>query len=265
MTAMRLKRYPSPSGGFALGKMGVGATMLKQGKTARDYVQSGLVAMWDGIENAGWGVHDPNATTWKDLVGGVETTWLSDADDILSWINNGLRRIGRKGITATLPWANTITKNTAYTLEIVFSDASEASTISLGSYYYFTGVNSQFCVIQNTNYLNLATGSNYNNILNETFGFTPHSFSAVARGVEYPSGTAGRNTFDAYRDGDKIITGRPQSVGASPASLYFFRATRDWPNTRDTTIYRVTIYSRALTASEIAANYTIDKERFNLP
>ena len=37
--------------------------------TASDYVQDGLVAMWDGIENAGWGVHDPNATTWKDLTG----------------------------------------------------------------------------------------------------------------------------------------------------------------------------------------------------
>ena len=69
MTAMRLKRYPSPSGGLALGKMGVGATMLKQGKTARDYVQDGLVAMWDGIENAGYGIHDTNATTWKNLIG----------------------------------------------------------------------------------------------------------------------------------------------------------------------------------------------------
>ena len=29
MTAMRLKRYPSPSGGIALGKMGVGATILR--------------------------------------------------------------------------------------------------------------------------------------------------------------------------------------------------------------------------------------------
>lgn len=44
--------------------------------TARDYVQAGLVAMWDGIENAGWGVHDPNATVWKDLIGGVELKCL---------------------------------------------------------------------------------------------------------------------------------------------------------------------------------------------
>ena len=30
----------------------------KPGYTAKDYAQNGLLAMWDGIENAGWGVHD---------------------------------------------------------------------------------------------------------------------------------------------------------------------------------------------------------------
>lgn len=43
------------------------ASLAKSGYTAKDYVQDGLIAMWDGIENAGWGVHDPNATVWKDL------------------------------------------------------------------------------------------------------------------------------------------------------------------------------------------------------
>ena len=36
--------------------------------TAKDYVQDGLLAIWDGIENAGWGLHDPNATEWKQLM-----------------------------------------------------------------------------------------------------------------------------------------------------------------------------------------------------
>ena len=39
----------------------------KSAPTARDYVQNGLIAMWDGEWNAGLGVHDPNATTWVDL------------------------------------------------------------------------------------------------------------------------------------------------------------------------------------------------------
>ena len=35
--------------------------------TATDYVQDGLIAMWDGIENAGFGIHDSEAAIWKDL------------------------------------------------------------------------------------------------------------------------------------------------------------------------------------------------------
>ena len=42
------------------------------GIAASLYVQSGLVACWDGIENAGAGVHNPAATVWKDIVGGYE-------------------------------------------------------------------------------------------------------------------------------------------------------------------------------------------------
>jgi len=38
-----------------------------QGVTSRSYVQSGLLAMWDGAENAGPGKHDPDATVWKNL------------------------------------------------------------------------------------------------------------------------------------------------------------------------------------------------------
>jgi hypothetical protein len=41
----------------------------KRGLSAKDYVQDGLIAMWDGIENAGWGKHSDNPTMWTDLTG----------------------------------------------------------------------------------------------------------------------------------------------------------------------------------------------------
>ena len=44
-------------------------TMQVEGVNAFSYVQKGLVACYDGIENAGAGTHDPNATTWVDLTG----------------------------------------------------------------------------------------------------------------------------------------------------------------------------------------------------
>lgn len=34
------------------------------------YITDGLIAMWDGVWNAGGGVHDAEATTWLDIVGG---------------------------------------------------------------------------------------------------------------------------------------------------------------------------------------------------
>lgn len=33
------------------------------------YVTDGLIAMWDGEWNAGPGIHDPQASVWKDLIG----------------------------------------------------------------------------------------------------------------------------------------------------------------------------------------------------
>ena len=39
------------------------------GYDASSYVQSGLIAQWDGIDNAGLGFHYSDATVWKDLKG----------------------------------------------------------------------------------------------------------------------------------------------------------------------------------------------------
>ena len=33
--------------------------------TSKDYVQAGLVAQWDGIDNMGTGAHVSNASVWK--------------------------------------------------------------------------------------------------------------------------------------------------------------------------------------------------------
>ena len=46
--------------------------------TARDYVQDGLVAMWDGIENVGWGEHSDNKII-TDLISGVVYDLPNDA------------------------------------------------------------------------------------------------------------------------------------------------------------------------------------------
>lgn len=41
----------------------------KRGWTAKSYIQDGLIAMWDCLENVGFGQFDQSATTWVDLSG----------------------------------------------------------------------------------------------------------------------------------------------------------------------------------------------------
>lgn len=49
-----------------------------------DYARNGLVAWWDGIWNAGIGVHDSNAASWVDLVDGTAYALV----DTGSWDDN---------------------------------------------------------------------------------------------------------------------------------------------------------------------------------
>lgn len=62
-----------------LGAEGTEQQEVASSYTASDYIQDGLIAMWDGIENAGWGVHDPNATAWTEIVSRTSTSIGSGA------------------------------------------------------------------------------------------------------------------------------------------------------------------------------------------
>lgn len=50
---------------------------ISSSPTAKNYVQDGLVAMWDGIENAGWKTHRSNLPV--DLIGGIGNFSLARA------------------------------------------------------------------------------------------------------------------------------------------------------------------------------------------
>ena len=237
MTAMRLKRYPSPSGGFALGKMGVGATMLKQGKTARDYVQSGLVAMWDGIENAGWGAHDASATTWKDLTGNGHDIAISTAtfsDDAIN-ISERSAALTHGFSTGSIRAIEISVKERLSGYCILFFDTRNRIT-----HYFENGVN----------------GMQFN---------PDRANSAVVK--------SGASTFAATMDADGMLQsgyadGRPNPISnwtrwSGGENYYLSPRYGSW--TFAGSLRFIRIYDRMPTADEFAANYAIDKERFNLP
>ena len=89
------------------------------------YVQDGLVAHWDGVENAGAGApHDASASTWKDLVGGKEfslTGVTVNADRMtFAGTQSSYGALSEADTTATFELAKT------GTVEIVYASSSSA-------------------------------------------------------------------------------------------------------------------------------------------
>ena len=274
MTAMRLKRYPSPSGGIALGKMGVGATMLKQGKTARDYVQSGLVAMWDGIENAGWGVHNPSATTWKDLTGNGYDGDSSQYFSRYEWTANSLMRkadyinVGTgQGFDVSQAKSQQLYSAiaTSSTIEIVASPTDGVSPLYnwASQVFYIAGISGSNAILgiflngTSVGYATKAPNATAakNITISPALSIADLSHASISMTTDSTSGVC------VVRLNNERATNISNTYTDRSENVQYVTI----PNAGCGKTHNIRVYSRALTASEIAANYAIDKERFNLP
>ena len=237
----------------------------KSGYTAKDYVQDGLIAMWDGIENAGWGVHDVNATTWVDLTGnGWDAELNTQMAGRASFGENCFiaAPLDRDGTTAARAGKGTLTDYK--TLEIVYSHNFKGiyEILNVGSEnrgFYGTGRIVQF---------GTQHGENRWRLIRTDLGYTDEDYL----GVPYHAACT-------YVDSAKIgfLNGAPVAPTDYAAGtgyvqgdcIGFFGEGRKTRWVKDYgasgSIYCLRIYNRALTAEEIAANYAIDKARFNLP
>jgi len=251
MTAMRLKRYPSPCGGFALGKMGVGATMLKQGKTARDYIQDGLVAMWDVIENISMGESDHSRPYVYNIApnGPVFTINNVTFDEATMSYSTP----SSSSHVKTDPALVNGFVNGNCTVEFLAAEAAAtangwgvaASPTVDGFAYVFVSPGNNFLRVSKD-------GTQTWNTLSPTDKL--HS-SIVISG----------STMSSYCGGvfDKSATFSSQ--GYQYVTQFGFLSIPRYSGSRASGMRCFRLYSRALTADEIAANYAIDKERFNLP
>lgn len=231
----------------------------KAGPTAKDYVQDGLIVMFDGIENAGFGKHDANAFP-IDLCGNaifnhsLTSSSLLVGDDYLAVDEN-------KIITYDAPILKSLITN-------------DKSTWTGESCSYFSnknpGFDSYVMILGDFDSSNKEVSSHY-------FGFQLYA-QALSNGENgivrslWPYGS-NENTWNsisfAFEQG-KLIR------NAANGTFYGYRyAGYNNTNYGDYVFigrknghvgkYRnIRIYSRALTADEIAHNYEIDKARFNL-
>ena len=213
------------------------------------YVQDGLVAHWDGIENAGAGVaHDPNATTWKDLVGGREFTLTAGVtvnDDRLTFPGNA----SSYGNLSEADTAATFGLATNGTVEIVYATTATAKDQIILQSSTASGILA--AIYSKTSYL--------------------IACNASATRFAFASKTATNSISIRYS------SAKPASAFANGAALTV-SSTGYYGNANDTTtlgartsdkslpfagsIYAVRVYNRRLTNEEIAANHLVDALRF---
>ena len=209
--------------------------------TARDYVQDGLIAMWDGIENAGWGVHDPNATVWKDLIGGetVSSPSVIFTDNSLS-LDGSYYMVGSKNYYA----------NNGYSIELVFSahtsPPSNSAVVVFGSYS--------------------GGGINWQNYWQTNIGGAWHSSNWPEK-INQVSMTLDKNGRVVYCHENQGYYEMSLSPFSYPYKVGSVGIGKGWNQSKtfDGEINCIRFYDRGLAQDEISANYAIDKARFNLP
>ena len=246
----------------------------KHKPTAKDYVQNGLVAMWDGIENAGWGVHNPNATTWKDLVGSNDVTYTRTLSQSTGyWDDKCFRAVARGNYSF----------RRAVTSDFL---ASLSGPITIEGVFTISDSG-----LNNSALLQIAKASENN----DGIIFATYNSTSVSSAIKGAWGVSGRANIQLGPDfaysGSKMYCALVADASEVKEVIYFGgtktessavsrAAILEGTDTLSIGTYavssiktrtatgeynRFSIYSRALTADEIARNYAIDKARFNLP
>lgn len=249
---------PGESGRFAFPNSRVQTT----GYTARDYVQDGLIAMWDGIENAGWGKHDANATNWVDLIGGADMALAIPAAytnvAFLTWEEGALHYSDSLNV-ANFPviYFATVTVNEdlAYFLNVDFGTAEVVSRRNADSFID----NREYSLF---GYLNRTLGFYGPILANENQLFRGDGYLRVKK-------TLAATKAQQYVNGEKMtrynLTLTQKANSYSVGSTFRGFMLRGNYNCPSIDYYCIRLYNRALTAEEVAHNYEIDKARFNMP
>lgn len=225
--------------------------------TAKDYNQNGLVAVFDGIENAGYGIHDPNAVNWANL-----------ANRDYDAIGSGLGQWDDKC------WTNE-SDGTAFHIGSIVAQTMDTRIFTVEMVAYTTRTDQEFAILANydgyngivfdVNYSNRATWTRYFNAYN-----TWAASGMFPKGVPvYCAWTIDHvaSQIVCYRNGNlytRSSSNKTYSLGNRDTALG-----GDFNGNRPTLafkggIHAVRIYSRFLSANEIRKNYNVDRQRFHL-
>ena len=231
---------------------------IRKKSTASLYVKDGLVACWDGIENAGAGSHDDSPSSWADLVGALGIA-------VPEWVtaeSNGFCSVSSTD-TRTYPAISSIPGlGDNVTIEVAAERVTWRTTDNqlalqpvISSPYGWFG----YRYYDNSGVYHLLPRSSAGiaELYNYTYGgFDVSECHTFAARVTLPYDASNAMVVDgvAYAGFTRDGYNHTQAL---PSNWQFFNATR-----ADVRIHAIRVYNRRLTDEEVAANHALDVKRF---
>lgn len=233
--------------------------------SAKSYVQSGLVAQFDGIENAGYGIHDNNAANWVNLVnnnyngiGNNVGTWGDKC-----WLNSS---------DAYAPFSigsiiSDVLDTKIFTVELVFFTTSRTTRQTLFGNFWNTGTVGGISFELNAG--NASNGearyydsNNSVNIIVKSIVGSNNKMYSFAWSVNKDEATRIRLYVDGVQKSTSTLNMTPWSTGGRDS---YIGGERDRNNMSiKGGIYAIRVYNRNLTADEVALNANLDSQRFGV-
>ena len=237
---------------------------VKYDWSALSYVRNGLVAQYDGIENAGFGAHDAAATAWCDLSGqsyaavrngdAALPTWKATA---AAWEDSAATSFYIPGSAALEPLGSG-----EFTVEYSATGSIPSNNIGLFSFWPLTSANAYASLMSmrgwsGTLYVGSYGGSavQFSSLSNSKMKNKRFNVSIVRKPQE--------NLFTVYYDGVKF-----GDYTVAEAAYRLDAGMIGYANSTALTsgfigdVHAVRIYNRALTPSEIEQNNLADRARF---
>ena len=259
---VRLLRHPSDatlvaravSNGSAANLRWVRATDTSGGLSSANYVQDGLVAQFDALENTGVGQRDASATVWKDLVGNGKVTLAGAAAWGDRYLDATTTRQSMTDLASVYNWS--VTAEFAVN---VITNAAAASAEAGKSYWPTFFGEGQYRVHSTGVKKGSAPSSGYRLFIN---GRDPRptmsSFWIGTMGT-----TSDGQNYRMYRDG-------ANAVGVvDSGALNMNKLGTTWTLNENGTsgffhnhCYAFRLYDRVLTAGELEQNAALDGLRF---
>lgn len=255
---------------------GANTSILHDEGRKNPYITSGLVAMWDGEWNIGWGEHDSSTSSWVNLVNGSDLLALNY--NKTSWGDNCLvMSKGEEDLSSVatsdkdFAFATNYSSHPHVQIEIVIRLTSRWSRYNsvAGGYkqsqlLFRTGITGAYAVhrgyaIHTTKlsdsdaYSTISVGRPDNELYSRYYysGFGDFFEKKCSMSID-PISTTGiasinGNTYTYDTIVRDSSAGAKTSIGAISGEMYCIR-----------------VYSRPLTVDEVVHNYAIDSERFGL-